>query len=388
MSESRPRLLGVLIGDIEREASARVKYGLLFEALGRRFPLAGVHDATLRSLPRLVNAMQTFHPDLRRWKERFYKNVPAFRARSRYVAAHLAQMSGQCDIIFQVGVLFDAQWGAPMIPSVIYTDYTATLSARRPELGRSPFNPRQQQQWIALEGQAFRRAGHIFTRGQFVRESVIADYGIPPERVTAVGGGVNFAILPQAVPRQPDNVPTALFIGKDFYRKGADVLLKAFAQVHAETPNIRLSMMTAGPIPADLPLAGVEMILPTWDRNSIEELYLRADLFVLPSRLETWGDVLLEAMAFGLPCIGVHGEAMDEIIEDGRTGLNVPPDDETALGDALRRLLHDAPLRRKLGREARGRVEMYYTWNCVVDRMVPVIKRLIQKPLDLERRHV
>lgn len=371
-----PRLFVTLIGDVERESFAQVKYGFLLDALRRKFRIE-VGDATLRGLPRLFNALQVFSPNRVLWKERFYQNVPAFQLRSAGVARTLHRHA-DIDLIFQIGVLYDACRASGDIPTLIYTDYTSTLSGRRPELGRSPLNSAQRQQWIALERAAFQRATHVCTRSEFVRASVIADYGIPPERVTAVGGGVNLSPLPEVAPRDPGVTPTALFIGKDFFRKGGDVLLRAFALAHAQIPEARLILLTAGPIPAGMDLRDVEIIPPSWDRVFIQSLYRRADCFVLPSRLETWGDVLLEAMAFGLPCIGVTGEGMGEIILDPQTGLLVPPEDVDSLATALVRLLSNAPLRRQMGSAARQRLESQFTWDQVVSRISPLIQTVIQ----------
>ncbi|TLM77142.1 MAG: glycosyltransferase family 4 protein, partial [Actinobacteria bacterium] len=322
MTVNSPHLFVTLIGDVDNEPFARVKYGHLLDALRRSFAVDAC-DATLRGLPRLFNALLAFAPQRRRWKERFYQNLPAFELRSAGVARALLKRAGAVDLVLQIGVLYDACRGT--IPAVIYTDYTAVLAGRRPELGRSPLTPDERRRWIALEGAAFQRAAHVCTRSEFVRASLVDDYGIPPDRVTAVGGGVNLAPLPVLVPRPANAAPTALFIGKDFYRKGGDLLLSAFAEVRRQLPRAQLLMLTEGPIPADLDLGGVEIIPPTWDRTLIQSLYRRADCFVLPSRLETWGDVLLEAMAFGLPCIGVTGEGMGELIADQHTGLLVPP---------------------------------------------------------------
>jgi glycosyltransferase involved in cell wall biosynthesis len=371
MSQRRPRVVGVLVGDIIREPGARTKYGLLFEALARRISVAGVHDATLGGVERLLNALRVAHPNRQVWRERFYQNVPAFGHRSRRAAAYLRSMRHQAEVVLQIGVLFDAGWEVGGLPNVIYTDYTACLAARRPAAGRSPFSPRHREQWIALEGRTLRRAAHVYTRSQFVRAAIMADYGLAPERVTAIGGGVNIAPLPEPGLRTGSSAPSALFIGKDFYRKGGDLVLLAFARARTHLPRARLTMVTEGPIPPDLPLEGVELVRPTWDRMAIVGHYRRADVFVLPSRLETWGDVLLEAMAFGLPCLGVRGEAMAEIISDEETGIIVPPDDVDALAAALVRLLGDEGLRLRLGRAARMKVGTAYTWERVVDRMVP-----------------
>jgi len=374
MLEHNPRIVGALVGDIYHEPGARTKYGLLFAALSRRFPLVNVYDATLRGFDRWLNALLVAHPNRRRWKERFYQNVPAFRARSQQAARYLHSLSGQADVVLQVGVLFDARWDEALsMPNIIYTDYTARLAAQRQIAGRSPFLPRQREQWIELERQAFQRATHIFTRGGFVRESILADYGIPPNQVTAIGGGVNFDPLPEPV-NQSSGPPTALFIGKEFYRKGGDVLLRAFAQTRAEVPNARLLLVTGDAIPANLPLDGVEVISPTWERAAIAQLFHQSPSFVLPSRLETWGDVLLEAMAYGLPCIGVTGEAMAEIIDHEATGLIVPPENVDALALALIRILSNSGLRQQWGNAARWKLETTYTWDHVVQQMASIIE--------------
>jgi glycosyltransferase involved in cell wall biosynthesis len=371
MVEGNLRVAGVLVGDLHSSASTRIKYGLLFEAVARQYKLLGVYDASLHGLARLVNALEAFHPNRQVWRERFRKNVPAFRRRSRQVAARLRALHGQADVVLQVGVLFDARWEAQALPSVIYTDYTAQLSAQALTRQRSPFTLAQRRQWMALERHAYERAAHVCTRGRHVRDSIVEDYRIPLEKVTAIGGGVNFAVLPERPERPPHSPPTVLFIGQEFHRKGGDLLLRAFAQARRQVPEARLIVITSDPIPAGLPLDGVEVKPPVWDRTAIASLYRQADLFVLPSRLETWGDVLLEAMAYYLPCVGVRGQAMEEIITDGTTGLLVAPDDVGALAAALGRLLTDATLRQRLGEAGRQKLEAEFTWDHVVERLAP-----------------
>jgi len=372
MPESSLRVLVAMVGDVQNEAFARIKYGHFCNALERSGNVVDTLDTSLRGLSRIWNALRCFHPSARIWRERFWKNVPAFEARSRQVSRYIRAHASQWDIVVQMGVVFDAGRFQSNLPVVIYTDYTARLSAERPEAGRSPFSVGQRDQWVERERHAYRNALHIFTRSRLVRESIIRDYGILPEKVTVIGGGVNFAPLPE-VRSHSDGEPVTLFLGKEFQRKGGDILLEAFAQVRKEIPSARLRMITHGPIPTGLPLDGVEVIAPTWDRAMVARLYHEADLFVLPSRLETWGDVLLEAMAYGLPCIGVRSDAMEEIISDGETGLLVPPQDSEALAEALVRLLRDPYARARMGQAGRQRVESSFTWDSVVERMSEVL---------------
>ena len=367
---ARMRVVGTLMGDIQREDFARVKYGSMFHALAQEVDLLAVHDGTLRGLPRYLNLAQTFHPNRARWKERFYKNLPAFRLRSRQVRNFLKGWMGKADFCLQLGVMFDA---SGPIPNVIYTDYTAALSAKHEEVGRSPFTPDQRRQWLSLERGAFERAHHILTRSELVRRSVIDDYDIAPGKVTTVGGGVNFSALPDLPDRSGRDTCTVLFIGKEFARKGGDLLLEAFAQLRSTRPTLYLKMVTAGPVPAGLPLEGVDVIAPTWDRAVIARLYEQADLFVLPSRLETWGDVLLEAMAYGLPCVGVRGQSMEEIILDGVTGRLAEPEDAASLAAAMAETI-DAPATRiDAGQQARRVVEERFTWAAVAKQIARLL---------------
>jgi glycosyltransferase involved in cell wall biosynthesis len=378
VNEKSLRVVGILLGDMAQQVSARVKYGKLFDALGCQFPLSSVYDARLQGLPRLLNAAQAFHPRMGQWKARFYQNVPAFRAQSSRATKVLERHRAEYDFVFQVGATFDAHWDDNFYaPSVIYTDYSAALAARRPALGRNPFTKEEQWVWNSLEAQALRRANHVFTRGEFVRQSLLEDYHLSPAKVTSVGGGVNFDALP-TLPERHAQAPMVLFIGKDFHRKGGDLLWRACASLRAKFPTLRLVVVTDGPIPADLPREGVEVIAPTYDREFIANLYRQANVFALPSRLETWGDVLLEAMAYGLPCVGVSGEAMDEIIDTGKTGFVVPAGDVQALAGALGQLIGDQALWSEMSRAARQKVETTYTWERVVSRMTPIISGLFE----------
>jgi glycosyltransferase involved in cell wall biosynthesis len=379
MYSSAPHLFVTLIGDVSHEPFAEVKYGFFLKALERKFPLV-ICDATLRGLPRFLNAIQVFSPDRRLWKERFYQNIPSFHLRSQKVAAALRQQAGKVDAILQIGVLYDACWAKPDIPSIIYTDYTSHLSSHKPKSGRSPHKKNDILKWLALEKQAFHRSAHICTRGQFVSKSITEDYNIPANKVTAIGGGVNFGNLPNLKTKSNSSEPTALFIGKDFYRKGGDLLLKAFSRVRQTIPNAHLVMVTEGLPSQGFDLSGVQIVNPTWDRAIIQGLYEKADCFVLPSRLETWGDVLLEAMSFALPCIGISGEAMGEIIQNGITGLVTPPEDIIALANALIQIMSNREQRERMGIAARQRIESVYTWDQVVKRLVPIIESTIQLP--------
>lgn len=365
-----PRIAAVLVGDIHRDSPARAKYSLFFNALAQHFPLVDVFDATLSGLDRWLNTAREWHPNDQTRRERAYKNAFAFRAHSRRVAHRLQFLQGKIDKVLQIGLMFDAT-ARSALPTLIYADTTARLATPLGEDGQALLPAAQQTAWFDLEKQALARAAHIAASSAFVRDSLLKDYAVPPAKVTVVGSGVNYEPLPSiSATRALGAPPTALFIGKEFVRKGGLFLLEAFDRVRAQLPNALLLLITNGPLPADAPLTGVEVIAPTWNRDTIASYYRRADIFVLPNRQGIWSDVVLEAMAFGLPCVGVTGQGMEEMIEHDQTGLLVSPE-VASYAEAMVSLLQQRYLCRQMGATGRKRVDRDFTWARVVERLNP-----------------
>ena len=370
------RVIGTLVGDIRRKPDMQIKYGGLFNALGSRCELLEVYDASLVGWPKYWNAIQTFSPSMSKWKGRFFKNAGAFRARSLQVQKHLKNFIGNADVVMQVGALFDGIVQNIALPVVLYADNTTNITIRHK--GSDVFSASELSAWIDLELKFYQRAAHICTRSMIVKQSLINDYGILSERITVVGGGVSLPVLSELL--HPVKVANfnLLFIGTDFYRKGGDLVLRAFSIVHKIHPEARLVLVTQDTIPSDMPLEGVTVLSPSWNRDLIKGLYQSADVFILPSRHETWGDVLLEAMSYGLPCIGVRGQAMEEIIIQDETGLLVSPENIEMLAESIKRFCEQPELRYCMGQAARTLVSREFTWDRVVDRLSPILAEVGQ----------
>lgn len=370
-TEAPVRVLGLLVGDIHAPVSdARIKYGQLFAELGKQCQLVDVHNVEVQGLDRYQNALRTVRWPKWRWQEAFYKNVWGFHRRSRNAQALAFANRSRADVIVQHGTIFSSEYQPNGPPVVVYTDFTYRL-AQREDPWRDPFNDvAQSERWNALEAHAAKQAAFVLTRSEYVRQSMIDDYGIAPERVAAVGGGINFTSLPETRPLA--EAPRILFIGTNFERKGGEQLLAAFGQVRERVPEAELWLVTHK---ADISGPGIRRIEPTRDRAAIEALYRSASVFAMPSRCETWGDVFLEAMAYGLPCIGTTNDAMPEIIEHGRSGYVVSPDDVPELAACLEQLLIDPVLRQTMGARGRERVLQTFTWEHVARRMVPYLQR-------------
>lgn len=360
------RLVGASMGNPYDPHTASGVAHYLFEALQRRYSMAGRIDAQLRGWQRLLVALATWHPSRDRWRQRYHKHPVAAVLRSANTRTALAGLGQPYDAVVQVWALFQTL-GAPYL---IYADNTHHLTAQA-WAAWSPFSGVERAWRLRWERHAYHQALHIFAVGQAVAESLVSFYGVPAERVSVVGGGVNFERLPELddAPREP----VVLFVGKDYWRKGGDRLVEAFRVVRAFVPAARLQIVGNQEAPDE---PGVEVLGMIRDRQRLAELYARASVFCLPSRFEPYGFSFLEAMAYGLPCIGTTTGAVPEVIVEGRTGLLVLADDSAALAAALLRLLKDPTYAASLGAAGRQRVERELNWDRVVERMAPVLDRL------------
>jgi glycosyltransferase involved in cell wall biosynthesis len=176
---------------------------------------------------------------------------------------------------------------------------------------------------------------------------------------------------------------TALFVGRLRYYKGLDTLLEALA----ELPDVRAEIVGDGPMRAELErragelgVSGRARFVGEIDDGELASVYRRAHLFVLPAnaRAEAFGLVLLEAMASGLPCVTTEvGTGTSWIVQNGDTGLVVPPRNAHALADAIGSLAADAEMRAAMGRAGRRRVERVFTLTRMVDGVEAVYREAL-----------
>jgi glycosyltransferase involved in cell wall biosynthesis len=167
----------------------------------------------------------------------------------------------------------------------------------------------------------------------------------------------------------PDDAPLLIALGRLHKQKGYDVLLKAVAEV----PEAYLWIAGEGPsrgaleqLRDDLGLSPRVRFLG-W-RSDREALLKTADICVMPSRYDSFGNVMVEAWAQDRPVITAAAAGPLGRIEDGKNGLMVPIDDTGALADATRRLIGDRALRARIAAAGRAIYEGEYTKEAVVAR--------------------
>ena len=161
-------------------------------------------------------------------------------------------------------------------------------------------------------------------------------------------------------------------------QKGHPVLLRAATEV----PDAVFVLAGEGPERPPLEAQAAELGLADrvqflGHRDDIPELLAACDLFALPSLYEGSSLALLEAMAAGRAVVSSAIGGTDELIDDGETGLLVPPGDPAALATAIRRLLSDTTLRTSLARRARERVERDFTRDAMARRVEHIYEELL-----------
>lgn len=209
-----------------------------------------------------------------------------------------------------------------------------------------------------------------------------------PDRISLVYHGLDFGRFPRLRPAGDGRGgPVELVsVGRLVEKKGYDLLLRSLARLpdHLDWRLTHIGGGTLGrklAVRADrLGIAGRIDWRGAQPREVVFDTLQRSDIFVLPSQVARSGDrdgipnVLMEAMAFGLPCISTHVSAIPELVIDGETGLLVPQRDVPALTSALERMIGSADLRRRLGKAGNKRVRAAFSTDPGLDRLAKMFR--------------
>jgi glycosyltransferase involved in cell wall biosynthesis len=188
---------------------------------------------------------------------------------------------------------------------------------------------------------------------------------------TVVYNGVDCGKFHPPEPATSDDNPnrlTVLSVGNLIPIKGHQVLLRALAIVSRQFPYVRCEIIGDGPerlplqhLARELGIANQVQFFGRQSRAQVADAMRRCSVFALPSRYEGLGCVYLEAMASAKPVIACNGQGIGEIIEHDRNGWLVPTDGVPELAKSLARILENAPLRLRLGNNARQTVLQKFT---------------------------
>ncbi|HET6957972.1 MAG TPA: glycosyltransferase family 4 protein [Vicinamibacterales bacterium] len=227
----------------------------------------------------------------------------------------------------------------------------------------------------ALNRRAFNQARRLITWHEWGKESLVADYGVDPQKVVVIPPGVDLDKWKSARTGESSGPVRLLFVGGDFRRKGGDTLLKAFKtslMQHCELDIVtRENVDTSG-------LTGVRVHHGLGPNSpDLMALYARADIFTFPTLADTLPLVNMEAMASGLPVITTTVGALREEIEDGVTGFLVAPGDAVGLAEATLRLVTNPKLRRDMSAAARNRADQRFNGSRNYPHVLAVCKHCV-----------
>lgn len=260
-----------------------------------------------------------------------------------------------------------------------------------------------------LEGDLLRRAALLVSNSTATERALAEVYGIDP--AGCLHGIVPYGLVPTPDGELPaprtatgDGPVTALFVGRLEGRKGILELFAAMPRALAERPDLRFVLAGSDNSRHDGFLAREGTDYPTWFRSrhpeladrvdfrghvsdeELTRLYAGCDLFVAPSRYESFGLIFLEAMDLAKPVIGCRAGGPCDIIVDGETGLLVPPGDAEALAAALVRLAADAPARLEMGYAGRRRLLERFTHRQMAAGFARLYRRALGAAPAEERR--
>lgn len=227
----------------------------------------------------------------------------------------------------------------------------------------------------ARQHDVFSRATGVMAMSSAYAESLVTESGLAPEKVHVVypGAPALSADTNTKPPRLRERPRTKLlFIGTTFLVKAGDIVLKAFELLRREDPSLTLTIVGPDTWPVEGPIPDGVDFRGRVPRSEIVSIMDEHDLFVMPSRLEGFGMVFVEAMARGLPCIGRRAFAMPELIEDGVTGAIVDTLDPAVVAQAVLNTLANDAIFAEVDRRA-AEVAQRFTWERTAATMIGII---------------
>jgi D-inositol-3-phosphate glycosyltransferase len=287
------------------------------------------------------------------------------------------------------------RWGVPVVQMF------HTLGALKNQVARS-HEESEADRRVAVERQLLREADAIIAATAIDRQHMLDHYNADAGRIHIIPPGVDvdcFQPQPRAEARAHLGLPAErrllLWAGRMEALKGVDALLRAVALLREQAPDLfqQVQVVLVGGEPAHAPDAWnyeQRRLATLRDELGVAEsvrfqgaqphellpaFYAAADVFVMPSHYESFGMVALEALACGVPVVASEVGGLSVLIEDGQSGLLVPPDSPPLLAAALRRVLEEGALAAALAEGARQRA-LRYAWAAVVDALWGVYRRL------------
>lgn len=200
-----------------------------------------------------------------------------------------------------------------------------------------------------LANRLYEKCSLIISPSELIKKELV-EKGIQTP-VTVVSNGIELGFFRAERRIFPGDEPRILHVGRIAPEKNTEEVIRAFALIKRELPKARLTVVGDGPVLIDLKREASELGIADsvqftgyLSRKDLPQIYAEHDLFITASAMETQGLVALEAIATGLPAVGVNAFALPELIQQGRNGFCAEPHNVPDIAAAALRLLKDRNL--------------------------------------------
>jgi len=221
------------------------------------------------------------------------------------------------------------------------------------------------------------------------------DMGVPEEKIVVIPNSIDLEEYRDLPPKRSfkkkffidDDEKIVLYLGRIHRIKGIDILVKAFAKVVEKSENVKLVVIGPddgylGELEALTKALKIEdhvlIIGPLYGKDKLEA-YVDTTVFVVPSRYEIFGNVVLESYACSKPVVATRVGGLQEIVFDGKTGLLVEPGDVNELSSAIFTLLNDDETRISMGAQARRMIEGKFSVENTVDKLETTYSQILRR---------
>ncbi len=297
------------------------------------------------------------------------------------IRTHCLQRSDVCRVIREQQVVpifqFAEVYDSDLHPTYIYQDlnvsYLLDLAERDPERFQfssfAHYSIKAIQRRKKNQNDYYQNAKGIFVMARWLKEYMIDKCCIPASKVHHVGGAIN--VDPQKIDYSRKTKNKILFVGHDYERKGGPLVLKAFCELLKRMPSAELYIIGPPTNPNIHNFPNIYYIHSvTYDQ--LVDYYNKCDILCQPSYFEAYGFSFIEALTFGLPCIGRNCYEMPYHIQEGQTGFLIDNDDICVLANKMYSLLHADHIHACVQANREYYIKQY-AWEAVAKRIATVI---------------
>jgi len=231
-----------------------------------------------------------------------------------------------------------------------------------------------------MAGLVYRRAKYVTTVSSFLKQRLLKSVVIDPDKVKVIPMPVTPEIF-APTPLRSEGIKLILCVARFTPQKGLDFFLKACQMLKEKGIDFQAKIVGEGPLVnflneeiISLHLEDRVFLLDIMPQEKLNQLYAESYVCVLPSIDEGFGLVLVEAQLCKRPVIGTRSGGITDIIEDGKTGILVPPQDQVSLASAMERILTDYNLASRLAEKGYESAQAKFSPKSVLREYMEIIK--------------